>query len=63
MTRFDVVVRGQGRQVSDCGFSAGLTVVPAGPRVPVALAFTLADPAGPLARVPPHRAGSPAYLR
>jgi hypothetical protein len=63
LTRFDVVVKGMGKRVNDFGFSAGLSVVPEGQRVPVALAFTLADPKDDLARVPPHQAGSPAYLR
>jgi hypothetical protein len=63
VTRFDLVVRGQGRQVEDCGFAAGLTVVPRGQQVPVGLLFRLADPADDLARVPPHRANHNGYLR
>jgi hypothetical protein len=63
VTRFDLVFRGQGRRVEDCGFAAGLTVVPRGRRVPVGLLFRLADPADDLARVPPHRADHNGYLR
>jgi hypothetical protein len=63
LTRFDFLVRGSGQWVEDCGFSAGLRMVPQGQRVPVALLFQLADPDDDLARVPPHRARHNGYLR
>jgi hypothetical protein len=54
---FELVAKGWGERVSDCGFSASLTVVPSGRKVPVAVLFTLTDPEDELARVPPQRAG------
>jgi hypothetical protein len=62
LTRFDLLVRGRGACVEDCGFSAGLRMVPRGQQVPVALLFRLADPHDELARVPPHRAKQHGYL-
>jgi hypothetical protein len=62
VTRFDLVIKGQGGWLEDCGFSAALRMVPKGKRVPVALLFSLADPEDDLARVPPHRAGHNGYL-
>jgi hypothetical protein len=63
VTRFDLVIKGLGERVEDCGFAAGLTVVPRGRKVPVGLAFCLADPDDELARVPPHYARDERYLR
>src|SRR4029077_11606823 len=63
VTRFDLLVKGMGTWVEDCGFSAGLRMVPKGQTVPVALLFSLADPQDDLARVPPHRARHNSYLR
>src|SRR5690606_12063650 len=55
VTRFDLVVKGMATQVSDCGFSAGLTVVKKGTKVPVALSFRLSDPDSDLSRVMPAK--------
>jgi hypothetical protein len=63
LTRFDLLAKGPGTQVEDCGFSAGLRMVPKGQKVPVALFFSLAEPQDELARVPPHRAKHNGYLR
>jgi hypothetical protein len=63
VTRFDLLAKGMGTRVEDFGFSAGLSVVPKGRQVPVALLFSLADPRDELARVPPHRAKHNGYLR
>jgi hypothetical protein len=63
VTRFELLVRGWARRVEDFGFSAGLSVVPKGALVPVALFFELADPAEGLAQVLPHRSNDPRYLR
>jgi hypothetical protein len=63
VTRFDLVARGLGTWVEDCGFSACLRMVPRGTRVPVAVLFSLADANDELARVPPSRAKSGNYLR
>ncbi len=63
VTRFDLLMTGVGERVIDCGFSAGLTVVPKGQKVPVAVYFTLADPRDDLSRVVPHRAGAANYLK
>jgi hypothetical protein len=63
VTRFDLLVTGSAEQVIDCGFSASLTVIPKGKKVPVAILFTLADPADELARVVPLRANSKSYLK
>lgn len=62
VTRFDLIAKGQGAWVEDCGFSACLRMVPKGKKVPVALLFSLADPQDDLARVPPHRANHNGYL-
>jgi hypothetical protein len=63
LTRFDLLARGLGTQVEDCGFAASLRMVPKGQKVPVALFFSLADSPDELARVPPHRARHNGYLR
>jgi hypothetical protein len=63
MTRFDLVASGPGTWVEDCGFSAGLRMVPRGQKVSVGLLFSLASPQDDLARVPPHRAKHNGYLR
>jgi hypothetical protein len=63
VTRFDLLARGMGTRVEDCGFAAGLRMVPEGRKVPVALLFSLADPHEDLARVPPHRAKHNGYLK
>jgi hypothetical protein len=63
VTRFDLLARGLGAQVEDCGFSASLRMVPKGKKVPVALFFSLAEPHDELARVPPQRAKHNGYLR
>jgi hypothetical protein len=60
--RFDLLVKGLGEQVIDCGFSASLTVLPKDKKLPVAVLFTLLDPADYLAQVVPLRAGSERYL-
>lgn len=62
VTRFDLLAKGWGEKVSDCGFSAGLLVVPTGKKVPVAMLFSLADPASGSGRVPPHRIKSHDYF-
>jgi len=62
VTKFDLVVKGLGGWAEDCGFSAGLRMVPKGKKAPVALLFSLADPQDDLARVPPHRANHNGYL-
>jgi hypothetical protein len=58
----DIVAVAPGGRIEDCGFAAALTVAPAGKRVPVAVLFSLADPASDLALVPPHRSRDKAYL-
>ncbi len=63
VTRLDLLVKGWGERVADCGFSAGLTVVPKATKVQVAILFTLADPRCDLARVPPHRIKSANYFK
>jgi hypothetical protein len=63
VTRFDLLATGLGEQKIDCGFSARLTVVPKGKKVPVALLFTLADLADDLSRVVPARANDERYLK
>lgn len=63
VTRFDLLVKGQAEQQIDCGFSASLHVIPKGQKQPVALLFTLADPADRLAEVVPLRALDPDYLK
>jgi hypothetical protein len=63
VTRFDVIVKGPGVRRLEYGFSASLTVVPAGEKVPVAVLFRLADPKDDLALVPPLRANHDGYLR
>ena len=63
VTRFDLLARGLGHQVVDCGFSASLTVIPRGKQVPVAVLFTLADPADDLSLVVPARANDERYLK
>jgi hypothetical protein len=62
VTRFDLLAKGLGEQVIDCGFSASLTVLPKDKKLPVAVLFTLLDPADFLAKVVPLRAGSENYL-
>jgi hypothetical protein len=63
LTRFDLLASGVGAWVEDCGFSAGLRMLPPGQQVPVGLFFSLAGPQDDLARVPPHRARHNGYLR
>jgi hypothetical protein len=63
VTRFDLVTTGMGEQVIDCGFSASLTVIPKGDKVPVAVAITLLDPAEYLAQIVPARASGEDYLK
>jgi hypothetical protein len=63
VTRFDLLVKGQAEQLIDCGFSASLHVIPKGSKLPVAVLFTLADPADELARVVPLRANAANYLK
>ena len=55
VTRFDLLAKGWGERVSDCGFSASLLIVPSGTRVPVGILFSLADPETGAGRVPPHK--------
>jgi hypothetical protein len=62
LTQFDLIARGRGTWVEDCGFSAGLRMVPKGQQVLIGLLFRLADPQDELARVPPHRARHNGYL-
>lgn len=63
VTHFNLVAKGWGERVDNHGFGAGLTVVPRGKKIPVAVLFTLADPRNDLAKVPPHRCGDAEYLR
>jgi hypothetical protein len=63
VTRFDLLVKGLAEQLIDCGFSASLQVIPKGKKLPVAMLFTLADPADELARVVPLRANDTSYLK
>jgi hypothetical protein len=63
LTQFDLVAKGAGTWVEDCGFSACLRMLPKGTKVPVALLFSLADPDDELGRVPPHRARHNGYLQ
>jgi hypothetical protein len=51
--RFEVIVKGMGTH-NPCGGSGPLHVVAKGKKVPVAIAFMLADPKDVLARVPPR---------
>lgn len=60
--RFQVLVQGLGERKEDCGFAAGLTIVPKGTKAPVGLLFELADPADDLSQVVPHRALDQTYL-
>jgi hypothetical protein len=62
VTRFDLIVRGLGVRATDHGFSAGLTIVPQGEKVPVALSFMLADPKEDLSRTPPYHVRATDYL-
>jgi hypothetical protein len=63
VTRCDVLFTGLGEQIVDCGFSAGLTVIPKGKKLPVGVLFTLADPANDLSRTVPARANDENYLK
>jgi hypothetical protein len=63
VTRFDLLVKGLAEQLIDCGFSASLHVIPKGKKLPVAVLFTLADPADELSRVVPLRANDENYLK
>lgn len=63
LTGFDLVVLGLGTAVEDCGFSAGLHMLPKDARVPVAVLFSLAGEHDELARVPPHRVKHQGYLK
>jgi len=63
LTRFDLVVKGPGTWVEDCGFSASLRMLPKGAKVPVAMLFSLAEANDELARVPPARASHNGYLQ
>jgi hypothetical protein len=63
LVSLELLATGRGTWVEDCGFSAGLRMVPRGQKVPVGLLFSLADPEDALARVPPHRAKHNGYLR
>jgi hypothetical protein len=63
VTHFDVVAKGWGERVDNYGAGAGLTVVPRGKKVPVAVLFTLADPRDDLSKVPPKRCKDDGYLR
>jgi hypothetical protein len=63
LTRVDVLAKGPGTWVEDCGFSAGLRMVPKGQKALVGLYFSLAEPNDELALVPPHRAKHNGYLR
>jgi hypothetical protein len=63
VTRCDVLLTGLGEQIIDCGFSAGLTVIPKGKKLPVGVLFTLADPADDLSRIVPARANDENYLK
>ena len=63
VTRLEVIAKGWSTRVDDFGFSAGLSVVPKGQLVPVAVLFSLADPQDELAKVLPSRAKSDRYLR
>ena len=55
VTRFDLLMKGEGRLQKQWGFLAGLEAIPEGKTAPTALYFSLADPNDDLARLPPHR--------
>lgn len=62
--RFDLVVKGWGDRIEDeGGFAAGMTTIPEGKTVPVAMLFTLADPKDGLSRVLPSALGAEDYIR
>lgn len=62
VTRFDLIVKGLGVRSMDHGFSAGLTVLPQGKKVPVVLSFMLADANEDISRTPPYRVRAANYL-
>ncbi len=61
--KFHLLARGIGERIEDFGFAAGLTNVPKGKKVSVAMLIELAEPGDELAKIPPHRAGSESYLK
>jgi hypothetical protein len=63
VTRFDLVIKGLGKNCGAHGFEGPLTVLPKDTTAPVALSFMLADPADDLSRTLPYRARSPQYLK
>jgi hypothetical protein len=63
VTRFDLVIKGLGMRCGDHGFEAGLSVMPKGEKVQVAVSFMLADPSKELSRTLPHRARGSQYLK
>jgi hypothetical protein len=63
VTRFDLIAKGLGEYLYDDAGSACLCRIPRGRRVPVAVLFTLADPADDFARVPPMGARGQDYLK
>ena len=63
VTRFDLVIKGLGKNCGEAGFEGPLTVLPEDTTVPVALSFMLADPSEELSRTLPHGARNPQYLK
>lgn len=63
LRRLELVAKGWATRIEDCGFAAGLTVVPKGRTVPVAVLFSLAEPDDELARILPHRVKDERYLK
>jgi hypothetical protein len=63
VTRFDLIAKGMGDYLYDDAGSACLCRIPQGRLVPVAVLFTLADPAEDFARVPASGARDSNYLK
>ena len=63
VTRFDLVIKGLGKNCGAHGFEGPLALLPKDTTAPVALGFELADPREELSRTLPHAARDPRYLK
>ena len=63
VTRFDLVIKGLGKNCGAHGFEGPLALLPKDTTAPVALGFELADPREELSRTLPHAARNPQYLK
>ena len=63
VTRFDLVIKGLGKNCNAHGFEGALTLLPKDSTAPVALSFMLADPREELSHTLPHAVRNPQYLK